>query len=179
MTATVPNGPRSVKAECADAYPIVAKLNDRWRVIACRHGIQWILQYRNRAETVARDGWRGRSYCRTKEALIRVCDCHAGNIEPAARAILNELPDWSPEKQNAPGRITGSVSTYCARRHDYTETTPDTSVYDGHTLLGYLVAEKGHWLALSPDRSLISIHANQEAARQAINNHLQEASKAV
>jgi len=59
-------------AESADSYPVVVRLNGRWRVIACRHGVQWILQYRNRAETVARDVWRGRSYCRTREALIRV-----------------------------------------------------------------------------------------------------------
>jgi hypothetical protein len=92
-----------VRAESSDAYPVVARLNARWRVIACRHDMQWILQYRNRAETVARDIWRGRSYCRTKEALIGVCDRHAGAIDLEARATLAGLPDWFPEKQAGTG----------------------------------------------------------------------------
>jgi hypothetical protein len=117
-----------MKAESSDEYPIVAILNGRWRVIPCRHGIQWIFQSRNRAETVARNVWRGRSYCRTKEALIRVCDHHAGMIDPGARATLAGLPEWFPEKQNAPGRITGSVSTNCAQEVDYNKTVPDASV---------------------------------------------------
>jgi hypothetical protein len=81
-------------AESDDSYPAtVAVLNSAWRVIACRHGIQWILQRRNRAKTVARHVWRGRSYCRTKEALIRCCDEHAGQIDPAARMTLEALPE--------------------------------------------------------------------------------------
>jgi len=81
-------------AETADDYPhIVVVLNDGWRVIECRAGVQWILQHRNRAKTVARDGWRGRSYCRTRDALIR-CTRHAGAIEPVVLAVLASLPDW-------------------------------------------------------------------------------------
>jgi len=81
-------------AESDDSYPhMVAVLNRVWRVIVCRDGIQWILQRRNRAETVARHVWRGRSYCRTKEALIRCCDEHAGQIDPATRMTLEALPE--------------------------------------------------------------------------------------
>lgn len=78
-------------AEADDRYPNI-RLNDRWRVIACRDGIQWILQARNRAETVARDVWRGRSYCRTRGALIQCCDAYCGEIDPAAAAVLAALP---------------------------------------------------------------------------------------
>jgi hypothetical protein len=81
-------------AESDDSYPAtVVVLNRGWRVIECRHGIQWILQRRNRAETVARHVWHGRSYCRTKEALIRCCDEHADQINPAAPRTLGALPD--------------------------------------------------------------------------------------
>jgi hypothetical protein len=111
--------PRS--AESSDNYPVLARLNSRWRVIACRDGIQWILQYRNRAETVARDGWRGRSYCRTKEALIRVCDAHAGDIDPNAAAILACLPEWFPEEQYAPARNSRRASTDRAQPVDYSK----------------------------------------------------------
>ena len=84
-------------AESDDSYPgVVAILNSGWRVIECRRSIQWILQYRNRTETVARHAWRGR---RTKEALIRCCDEHAGQIDAAARKILMALPDRiNPER---------------------------------------------------------------------------------
>jgi hypothetical protein len=120
-----------MRSESSDDYPVLVTLNGRWRVIACRHGIQWILQYRNRAETVARDVWRGRSYCRTRNALIRVCDEHAGTIGAGARVTLEGLPEWFPEKQNAPGRITGSVSTNCAQEVYYSRIAPDASVCHG------------------------------------------------
>jgi hypothetical protein len=82
-------------AESNDAYPCIIKLNARWRVIVCRDGVQWIIQYRNRrsgAETLSSSDWRGRSYCTTKTALIRVCEAHCGEIEPAAAAVLAALP---------------------------------------------------------------------------------------
>src|SRR6478735_8892137 len=80
-------------AESDDSYPgVVAVLNGGFRVIECRHRLQWVLQRRNRAETVAQHVWRGRSYCRTKEALFRCCDEHAGPMDPAARSTLVALP---------------------------------------------------------------------------------------
>jgi hypothetical protein len=167
------------KAESSDDYPVIVLLNGRWRVIACRHGIQWILQYRNRVETVARDVWRGRSYCRTREALIRVCDDHAGIIDPDARATLDGLPERFPENQNALGRITGSVSTNCAQQVDYSKVVPDASVCSGRTLLGFLVDLGRQCAALTPDRALIGVYADREAARHALHVHLQEASQAI
>ena len=32
--------------ENADYRPIIAVLNNRWRVVVCKNGIQWVLQYR-------------------------------------------------------------------------------------------------------------------------------------
>ena len=85
--------PRSTRPESSDDYPdVVAVLTSRWRVIECSHGIQWILQFRGRIETMAMSRWRGRSYCHTRDALIRCCHAHAGQIEPSARNVLAELP---------------------------------------------------------------------------------------
>jgi hypothetical protein len=85
---------RSGVSESSDDYPeVVAVLNARWRVIECRHGTQWILQHRGRAETMATSRWRGRSYCRTAEALIRCCHAQAREIGPSARNILAALPE--------------------------------------------------------------------------------------
>ena len=77
--------------ESSDGYSrVVAILNGKWRVIECRDRVQWILQSRDSPKPEA-GLWRGRSYCRTKEALLRVCAAHAGKI---AAAALAALPDW-------------------------------------------------------------------------------------
>ncbi|MBR1212055.1 hypothetical protein [Bradyrhizobium sp. JYMT SZCCT0180] len=79
--------------ETADDYPrIVAVLNSAWRVIECRDGLQWILQRRGSPERARGDDWRGRSYCRTKEALLRCTREYAGEIEPDAHTVLVALP---------------------------------------------------------------------------------------
>jgi hypothetical protein len=73
---------------------VVAVLNGKWRVIECRDGVQRILQSRDTRKALCSGVWRGRSYCRTKGALLRVCAIHAGEINPTAAAALAELPDW-------------------------------------------------------------------------------------
>jgi hypothetical protein len=78
--------------EADDCRAIVAKLNDSWRVIVCAAGIQWILQRRS-GKRHGRARWEGRSFCRTREPLIRVSREHAGAVDPAAAAILAALPD--------------------------------------------------------------------------------------
>jgi hypothetical protein len=82
-------------SESDNAYPALT-LNARWRIIACRDDVQWIVQFRNRrhdAETVSNSDWRGRSYCRTRDGLIASCDrLLGGQIDPAARAALAALP---------------------------------------------------------------------------------------
>lgn len=73
-----------------DYRGVVAVLNDRWRVIACRDGIQWILQ----SSKFRRDerAWEARSYCRTREALHRVCARVAGRVRDDAATVLANLP---------------------------------------------------------------------------------------
>jgi hypothetical protein len=77
-----------VRGEESDSYPAVANLNDRWRVIACGAGIQWILQRRRG------DHWVGYWFCRTREALPRRPQARgrdwrrrAGCLAPVARAL--------------------------------------------------------------------------------------------
>jgi hypothetical protein len=92
-----------------DYYRIIARLNPRWRVIACPDGIQWILQYRSSGsgsagtapgapETYARARWENRVYARTKTALTRRSTLKSvGDVDPAAARILADLPDWLDE----------------------------------------------------------------------------------
>ena len=76
--------------ESDDNYPVVAHLDDRHRVISCRDGIQWIVQ---RRMNTGGSGWRGLSFCRTREALICDAERRLGRpIPKEAAAILNALP---------------------------------------------------------------------------------------
>ena len=78
--------------EQADDYrPVITRLNDRWRVIEDRDAIQWILQVRKGVEC-GRAVWRGRSYCRTREALLRSVREHCGLVDLDALAALHDLP---------------------------------------------------------------------------------------
>ena len=79
----------SRRAECRDTYPALVYLTDRVRVIECRDRLQWIVQ---RRRSVCPDSWRGVSFCRTREALLRC----AGRGEPAAMARLRALPERFP-----------------------------------------------------------------------------------
>jgi hypothetical protein len=98
------DAPKAVnRNESSDTYSdVVAVLNRKWRVIRCRDGIQWILQSRDSA-TAVKGIWRSRSYCRTKEVMLRVCAAHAGELDPTAVGLLAGLSDWI-EAPNLPSR---------------------------------------------------------------------------
>jgi hypothetical protein len=74
-------GRKAGLSETSNDYPrVVAVLSDgKTRVIVCYAGIQWILQRRQGEQ------WHSRSFCCTKEALIRCC----GGGTPE----LDALPD--------------------------------------------------------------------------------------
>jgi hypothetical protein len=80
------------RLETSDGYAgLVAQLNPDWRVVECRDRLQWILQRRGSPKKPRPDDWRGRSYCRTSEALIRCAREYAGTIDKRAAAILAAL----------------------------------------------------------------------------------------
>lgn len=88
ILTTVSAARKATLKEEADDYPrVVCQLNDHWRVILCKDGIQWILQ------KWAGQRWRGRSYCTTKSALLRCIVQHSGEIEKDGQSILDELPE--------------------------------------------------------------------------------------
>jgi hypothetical protein len=78
--------------ESNDAYPdVVAVLDGQTRVIACQDGIQWILQKKVNHNDPTQM-WRGRSFCRTKEALLRCAGVKSGE-----NPVLDDLPERFPE----------------------------------------------------------------------------------
>jgi hypothetical protein len=80
--------------ETADSYVgLIVPLNEQWRVIVCKDGIQWILQRRD-ARRSGQARWTGASYHCDRNSLIRVSRTLCGRIDPAAMAVLEVLPDW-------------------------------------------------------------------------------------
>jgi hypothetical protein len=76
--------------ESSDQYPrILVIINAGTRVIECKDGLQWIIQRRAGG---GRDPWRGVSFCRTKEALLRV----TGSGRPALLALPDRFQDGTP-----------------------------------------------------------------------------------
>src|SRR5262245_43759505 len=79
----------STTREEADFYfGIIARLNVRWRVITCKHGIQFILQRCREVGGSREPRWVGISYCQTTEALRRCVREHARPVNAAARDVL-------------------------------------------------------------------------------------------
>jgi hypothetical protein len=110
-----PPQPACLVVESDDNYPNNIRLNDRWRIINCRDGLQWILQRRHGPGRPAGARWAGRSYCRTSAALIGCCRAYSGAIDPAAMAALEALPVWFPSPASGgQGRRLGFPNSICA-----------------------------------------------------------------
>jgi len=80
-------------SESDDDYAgVLFLITSRWRVIVCKDGIQFILQYRTSPTQPRR--WRGRSYPTTREGLRDSIRRHVGRDACDAVADqLNALPD--------------------------------------------------------------------------------------
>ncbi|PLX37071.1 MAG: hypothetical protein C0606_11180 [Hyphomicrobiales bacterium] len=79
--------------ECDSNYRGVAiNIDPNWRVIACRDGIQWILQQK-RGEKRGQPRFEARGYFRTRKALIRLCRNLIPTISHDALAALEGLPE--------------------------------------------------------------------------------------
>lgn len=80
--------------ETSDDYGrIIARLNNNWRVIACKDARQWILQ-RKDAQRSGRARWKATGYFLTKNALIRASRTFCGPVDPSAVATLSVLPEF-------------------------------------------------------------------------------------
>jgi hypothetical protein len=77
----------STRESADDYHKVIARLSDRWRVIECRDGVQWILQYRFRSEKADKAPWVGRSYCRSRNTLLRCIREHTSGVDLAAAEV--------------------------------------------------------------------------------------------
>ena len=83
-----------------EALPVIALLNDRWRVID--DPLQWILEVRTGQPTRKATGWRGRSFCTQRRSLIRCIGEYCGEVDPAALEIIKKLPEKHLDHENSP-----------------------------------------------------------------------------
>lgn len=78
--------------ETADDYlRTVVRLNQTWRVIECKDGLQWILQRRDAVRS-GQPRWTGRRYFQTKAALLKISRALCGPLDAEALDILMALP---------------------------------------------------------------------------------------
>jgi len=108
--------PYTRSEESDDYHAVVARLNDRWRVVVCAAGIQWVLQRRaGIRHGTAR--WDGLVFCRTSHALNRLSRARAGVIDPTAAATLASLPDRIAAHQ-ATAEMENATLPRPSHRHD-------------------------------------------------------------
>jgi hypothetical protein len=105
--------PALAEVSFSPAHPLnrlITQLNEKWRVVD--DPLQWILQQRKGNPRKKNSGWRDRSFCRTREGLSRCVRDYCGEIDAAAFAKLDALPDHYEDWraiQNLDGRGTDQV----------------------------------------------------------------------
>ena len=77
-------------------FPVV--LNEGWRV--ADDPLQWVLQ-RRCSKPGEKARWTGRSFCRTREALLRCVREYCGIVDAEALKRLEALPDWHDGVEDA------------------------------------------------------------------------------
>ena len=75
--------------ETSDNYVrVIAQLSKRWRVIRCRHDLQWIIQRRSSAD-LNKGRWVGQSYHMTLESLRASCLGVTARLKAHSSELLN------------------------------------------------------------------------------------------
>jgi hypothetical protein len=54
-------------------------------------------------------GWRERSFCRTKDALLSCIHAYCGEIDADGLSKLSSLPDWHPDRDRGSQRTNLDV----------------------------------------------------------------------
>ena len=76
--------------ESSDLYAkVIVQSSDRWRVILCSQGLQWIIQ---KKESSHAGPWRAEKYVTSRSALIKACGTLGLLSDPATEAVLYTLP---------------------------------------------------------------------------------------
>lgn len=71
---------------------LLIQLNPQWRVVD--DALQFILQKRKGNSRSKASGWRSRSFCRTRDALLRCIREYCGPVDEMAIDQVRALPEW-------------------------------------------------------------------------------------
>ena len=78
---------------------LLAQLNEQWRVVD--DPLQWILQRRKGNPRKKNSGWKDRSFCTTRDGLLRCVREYCGEVDPNALADLQALPDHHADREQS------------------------------------------------------------------------------
>ena len=70
---------------------LLIQLTPDWRIV--EDDLQYILQHRKGSARSRATGWWSRSFCRTREALLRCIREYCGSVDQAALQQVIALPD--------------------------------------------------------------------------------------
>jgi hypothetical protein len=77
---------------------LLIPLGADWRVVD--DGLQYILQRRKGRARLRATGWMGRSFCRTREALLRCIREYCGPVDADALQQVRALPEWHGDDES-------------------------------------------------------------------------------
>ena len=84
--------------EASDGYQnVICNIVGRYRVILCKHDLQWIIQICDGTRR-GRRRWAGQHYVTSKPRLIELCRTIQGFSEENHGLILSQLPSKCTEK---------------------------------------------------------------------------------
>jgi hypothetical protein len=74
---------------------LVAQLNESWRVVD--DSLQWRLQRKKGSPRKKNPGWQDRSFCTTRDGLVRCIREYCGDVDPAAIEKIDALREHHEE----------------------------------------------------------------------------------
>jgi hypothetical protein len=97
-----PGGTASYNPPPPLAHPsnrLSVQLNDNWRVVD--DSLHWILQRRKGNPRKKNSGWQDRSFCTTREGLLRCVRENCGEIDDDGLTKLRALPEFHPDRKQS------------------------------------------------------------------------------
>lgn len=111
--------------ETSDIYPVVARLNEDWRIVEAEGGTAWLLQRRDNVRN-GRTHWKTRHECELKGTLVRRIREYVGKVTDDAEKKIDALPhhirrsrsEHDPRYPKKPSHIpeTGARCPKCGNR---------------------------------------------------------------
>lgn len=84
---------RSTQEKSDGYYKIIIRIDEKWRVIECKEGIQWIIQKR-KGKFQVKTAWKSESFCRSRKALRRWVRIKTGQRSMPISQAFRKLPRW-------------------------------------------------------------------------------------